>query len=274
MLTLINGQQSASIGVTDRGLQYGDGLFETIAVADGRISLWDRHLERLAEGCRRLAIVMPDRQLLRDEVQRVAGNGARAVVKIILTRGSGARGYRPDGSALPTRIVQGIPWPKLPEAAGRDGVHVRWCTMRLARQPRLAGLKHLNRLEQVLARAEWRDEYAEGLMCDSAGLVIEGTMSNLFIVRQGVLTTPDLSESGVAGVVRAEVLARAPTLGIPVAVQAVTPAMVEAAEELFLTNSLVGVWPIRQLETRNYVVGKITQTLQQALPEELSGGGA
>jgi len=274
MLTLINGRESASVDVTDRGLQYGDGLFETIAVGDGRISLWDRHLDRLADGCRRLAIVMPDRQLLRDEVQRVAGNAARAVVKIIVTRGSGGRGYRPDGCTLSTRVVQGLPWPKLPEAAARDGVQVRWCTLQLARQPRLAGLKHLNRLEQVLARAEWRDEYAEGLMCDRAGLVIEGTMSNLFIVHQGVLTTPDLSESGVAVVVRDEVLARAPTLGIPVAVQAVTPVMVEAAEELFLTNSLIGVWPIRQLETRNYVVGKITQALQQALPEELSGGGA
>lgn len=274
MLTLINGQESASVDVTDRGLQYGDGLFETIAVGDGRISLWDRHLERLADGCRRLAIVMPDQQLLRDEVQRVAGNVARAVVKIIVTRGSGGRGYRPDGCTLPTRVVQGLPWPKLPEAAARDGVHVRWCTLQLARQPRLAGLKHLNRLEQVLARAEWRDEYAEGLMRDTAGLVIEGTMSNLFIVHQGVLTTPDLSESGVAGVVRAEVLARAPTLGIPVAVQAVTPAMVEAADELFLTNSLIGLWPIRQLETRNYVVGRITQALQQAYQEALSGGGA
>ncbi len=274
MLTLINGQECSVLGITDRGLQYGDGLFETIAVGDGRAGLWDRHLARLADGCRRLAMAMPDRQLLHDEMQRVAGDGTRAVVKIILTRGSGARGYRPDGSALPTRIVQGLPWPQHPPEAARDGVRARWCTLRLARQPRLAGLKHLNRLEQVLARAEWRDEYAEGLMCDSAGLVIEGTMSNLFIVHQGVVTTPDLSESGVAGVVRAEVLVRAPTLGIPVAVQAVTPAMVEAAEELFLTNSLIGVWPIRQLETRNYVVGEITQALQQALSAELSGGGA
>lgn len=273
MLTLINGQESAALGITDRGLQYGDGLFETIAIHHGRIGLWERHLERLAEGCRRLGIAVPDRQLLHDEVRRVAGDRGRVVVKIIVTRGSGARGYRPDGGAVPTRIVQGSRWPTLPEAAARDGVCVRWCELRLARQPRLAGLKHLNRLEQVLARAEWRDEYAEGLMRDSAGLVIEGTMSNLFIVHRGVLTTPDLSESGVAGVVRAEVLARAPALGIPVTTQAVTAEMVETADELFLTNSIIGLWPVRQLETRNYVVGETTQAIQQALQERLSGGG-
>lgn len=273
MRTLINGEAADRIDVADRGLQYGDGLFETIAVVNGRIGLWERHLERLAAGCRRLGLAPPDPQRLRQEVEQVAGDGERTVVKIVVTRGRSARGYRPDDSAEPTRIVRALPWPDLP-AAAPEGVRVRWCALRLARQPRLAGLKHLNRLEQVLARAEWRDEYAEGLMCDTEGLVIEGTMSNLFVVYQGVLTTPDLSESGVAGVVRAEVLARAPALGIPVAVRPVTPAMVEAAEELFLTNSLIGLWPIRQLETRDYVVGKITQALQQALQEELPGGGA
>jgi 4-amino-4-deoxychorismate lyase len=274
MRTLINGTVADQVDVGDRGLMYGDGLFETIAVENGRIGLWERHLERLVAGCRRLGLAPPDPHLLRDEAKRVTGDDGRAVVKIVVTRGRGARGYRPDDSAEPTRIVQALPWPGLPTTAAIEGVRVRWCALRLARQPQLAGLKHLNRLEQVLARAEWRDEYAEGLMRDTEGLVIEGTMSNLFLVHQGVLTTPDLSESGVAGVVRAEVLARAPALGIPVAVRPVTPAMVEAAEELFLTNSLIGLWPIRQLETRDYVVGKITQALQQALQEELPGGGA
>ena len=272
MLTLVNGQESAELAIRDRGLQYGDGLFETIAIHDGRAALWARHLERLAAGCRRLDMAMPDPDLLATEVQRVADRETRAVVKLIVTRGPGARGYRAEHSATPTRIVQGLRWPQYPGAAARDGVAVRWCRLRLARQPQLAGLKHLNRLEQVLARAEWRDEYAEGLMCDTEGLVIEGTMSNLFIVHKGVLTTPDLSESGVAGVVRAEILATAQALGIPVAVRAVTPTMVGEAEELFLTNSLIGVWPVRQLETRDYVVGEITQTLQQALQEAISGG--
>ena len=271
MLTLVNGRESAGIALTDRGLLYGDGLFETIAVRDGRGELWVRHLERLAAGCGRLGITMPDPELLVEEVARAAA-GDRSVAKIILTRGPGTRGYRTDENSVPTRVVQGLPWPQHPPEAARSGVTVRWCETRLARQPRLAGLKHLNRLEQVLARAEWRDETTEGLMCDTGGLVIEGTMSNLFLVYEGVLTTPDLSESGVAGVMRAEILAQARALGIPVAIRAVTPAMVREARELFLTNSLIGLWPVRQLETRNYVVGEITQTLRQALPEAISRG--
>jgi 4-amino-4-deoxychorismate lyase len=269
MLILVNGQASDVVPVADRGLSYGDGLFETIAVRHGEPQLWSRHMQRLAEGCRRLELPEPDTDQLRAETQRVTGQTARAVVKIVLTRGTGARGYRPDGAIAPTRIVQGLPWPAHNGEPARDGVAVRWCNMRLARQPRLAGLKHLNRLEQVMARAEWRDEYAEGLMRDTEGLVIEGTMSNLFLVHEGVLVTPDLSQSGVAGVMRAAVLDLAATLGIPSAMQPVTTAMVEGAQELFLTNSLIGLWPVMRLETRNYVVGKITQTLQEAL----SGGG-
>lgn len=274
MRTLINGDEVGCLAVADRGLQYGDGLFETIAIHHGRAALWERHMERLAAGCQRLGLDMPDIGRLLAEVKLAAGDDARAVVKLLVTRGASGRGYRPDGAGTPIRIVQGLPWPTHPATAARDGVAVRWCALRLARQPRLAGLKHLNRLEQVLARAEWRDEYAEGLMCDTGGLVIEGTMSNLFLVHQGVLITPDLSESGVAGVMRAEVLERARALGIVASVRAVTAAMVEEAGELFLTNSLIGLWPVRQLESRTYVVGEITQALQQALSAELSGGRA
>jgi 4-amino-4-deoxychorismate lyase len=223
-------------------------------------------MQRLAVGCQALGLPPPDVHQLRDEVEAAAGAAAQSVAKIVLTRGAGVRGYRPTGEAMPTRIVQGLAWPVQPEGAARHGVVVRWCAMRLARQPRLAGLKHLNRLEQILARAEWQDDYAEGLMCDTEGLVIEGTMSNLFIVRQGTLITPDLSQSGVAGVVRGAILDEAHRLGLSHVVQAVSPVMVEQADEVFLTNSLIGIWPVARLEARQYeVAGKITQTLQAAL---------
>ena len=137
--------------------------------------------------------------------------------------------------------------------------------MRISKQPALAGIKHLNRLEQVLARAEWRDEFAEGLLCDSEENVIAGTMSNLFLVAAGTLRTPDLSESGVAGVVRAEILDTAARLGIRAEIGRITKSDVESADELFLTNSLIGIWPIARLESKSYVVGQITQTLQKTL---------
>lgn len=264
MATLVNGEMTDSLAVGDRGFQYGDGLFETIAVRGRVPQLWDRHLSRLEEGCARLSIPLPDVSRLRQEVLQAIGTHDRCVIKIIITSGTSGRGYRRQSSTS-TRIIQRRSWPDHPETAVRQGVTVRWCRMRLARQPQLAGVKHLNRLEQVLARAEWQDEAAEGLMCDSAGQVIEGTMSNLFLVTAGTLVTPDLSQSGVAGVMRAEVLDRAAELGIVTAVQPVSPAMVDAADELFLTNSLIGLWPVAKLDTRSYAVGKITQTLQTAV---------
>lgn len=265
MNTLVNGQETSSLPVADRGLQYGDGLFETIALRHGEPLLWQRHLRRLAEGCERLGLHKPDDTLLRQEVDCIAGKEARAVAKIIITRGSAGRGYRLDVESQVTRIVQRSSWPAFPANAER-GVCVRWCTTRLAQQPRLAGIKHLNRLEQVLARAEWQDDYAEGLMRDRDGLVIEGTKTNLFVVSaDGTLVTPDLSQSGVAGVMRAEILERMPSLGLSCRVQAVNMDLVDTAQELFLTNSLIGVWPVTQLEARRYVVGQISQKIQAAL---------
>jgi len=266
METLINGQRTDSIPITDRGLLYGDGLFETVAVQEGIPRLWAGHMHRLQEGCRRLQLSFPDPEQLRAEVKLATGIATSAVAKIMITRGHGTRGYRADPAANHTRIVIGLPWPEMPATAPQGGVTVRWCDTRLARQPHLAGLKHLNRLEQVLARSEWQDDYAEGLMRDTEGWVIEGTMSNLFLVHRTALLTPDLSQCGVAGVVRAAVLEYAERLDIPVSVGPVTTAMVEEADSLFLTNSLIGLWPVARLGTRNYEVAhEITQTLQAAL---------
>lgn len=263
---LINGQPGECIPVSDRGLQYGDGLFETIAVCRGQPRLWASHMRRLVAGCARLGIPPPDTDQLAAEVRRVTGESERAIAKIIVTRGSGARGYRPATNGSAVRIVQGLPWPKFPESAEREGVAARWCQTQLARQPRLAGLKHLNRLEQVLARAEWQDEYAEGLMCDQNGDVIEGTMSNVFLVRDGTLITPDLSQSGVAGVMRATVLELARSRALDCAIRPVTVPMVEGGAELFLTNSLIGIWPVARLESKMFPApGPITQMLQAGL---------
>lgn len=265
MTILVNGNETEQLSTADRGLQYGDGVFETIAVRDGHPLLWERHFTRLTEGCHRLMIPVPDRETLFRELAEVAGGEKRAVAKVIVTRGDAGRGYRPGAGATPTRIVRRYPWPDFPTDNARSGVELRWCRMRLSRQPLLAGLKHLNRLEQVVARGEWQDEYAEGLMRDTEGQVIEGTMSNLFLVHEDILVTPDLSESGVAGVMRAEVLAQATRLGITTRISPVTVAMVESARELFLTNSVIGIWPVTRLEMKQYVVGKTTQTLQATL---------
>ncbi len=262
---LINGAPTNHISVADRGLHYGDGLFETLAVDAGRPLLWDAHMQRLLSGCARLRIPAPDVHVLADEAAQLCAGQTRAVLKIIVTRDPSARGYAPPRRAVPTRILSRSPWPDHPAAYAHYGVAVDWCATPLARNPLLAGIKHLNRLEQVLARAEYAEPQAEGLMCDTERAVISGTMSNLFIVSGGTLVTPDLSQSGVAGVLRAQVLIVARARGLGCREAWLKPAEVEAAEELFLTNSIIGLWPVTRLGARTYPLGEITQTLQQTL---------
>ena len=246
--TLIDGVPADRIPVADRGLQYGDGLFETIAVVDGTPCLFDRHLARLREGCVRLSIPPPPEDELAAEALGLSRGVDRAVLKLILTRGEGGRGYRPPDPSRPRRILRLAPWPAYPDAWRSTGVRVRYCRTRLGHQPLLAGLKHLNRLEQVLARAEWNDlDIAEGLMLDLDGRVVEGTQTNLFVLQDGQLLTPALDRCGVAGVVRGLVLEAAWVLGFRVVEAALTPERLAAADALFLTSSLAGVWPVREL---------------------------
>ena len=262
---LVNGVAVDMISVRDRGLQYGDGLFETIAVHRGTPLLWERHAQRLLAGAVRLDMPPPETALLRAETDRLCRGVERGVLKIIFTRGISGRGYRPDASASTTRALSLSPWPDYPPSWSGEGVVVRLCQTRLASQPRLAGLKHLNRLEQVLARAEWDDEYAEGLMQDESGNIVEGTMTNIFLVEGATLRTPDMTRCGVEGVMRGAVLEQAGRLGITCRVGPVTAIQLEQADELFLTNSLIGLWPVRRIENRSYTIGQTTRKIQQAI---------
>ncbi len=262
---LINGAPAECVSIHDRGFQYGDGVFETLAVFEGRPLLWRLHLLRLQQGCVRLGIASPDARQLQAEADRLCASAGRAVLKIIVTRGESRRGYAQPQGVQPTRVLERLPWPDYCSANALDGVDVCVCRARVSPNPALAGLKHLNRLEQVLARSEWRTEYAEGLMLDQDGNLIEATASNVFLVSQGMLLTPDLSESGVAGVMRATVLDRAEALSIPYRVAPVSLDMLHGAVEVFLTNSLIGIWPVRRVDTRSYALGPLTQRLQKGI---------
>lgn len=264
---LINGCIASHLPALDRAIHYGDGVFETLAVHGGRPLLWERHMERLQRGCQRLGLPMPDAALLRAELESLCPREGRAVAKIILSRGAGGRGYAPPDAATATRVVSIWPWPDYPAQNARTGVAVRWCRTPVSISPHLAGIKHLNRLDQVLARAEWRNEYAEGLMCDPAGFVVEGTMSNLFAVSGDIIITPELSQSGVAGVMRAEIMDAAGELGLRVEEVRISAPELDRMDEIFLTNSIIGVWPVRVLATRSYDIGKVSQTLQRAIRE-------
>lgn len=269
MKILINGESGVSVSAQDRGFQYGDGIFETLAVADGKPLLWDRHMRRFFHGAARLGFKTPAEELLRREAGQVCDGVKRGVLKIILTRGISGRGYAPSMDATPTRTVGLMPWLDYPAQHRTDGVSVQFCHNLITRHNVLAGLKHLNRLEQILARMELRSDSAEGLMQDETGHVIEGTMTNAFIVSRGVLLTPDLTYSGVEGVMRGLVLERAAALSIDCRITELMREDILGAEEIFLTNCLIGVWPVRQIGSRNYPVGRITQQIQDAIRDAI-----
>lgn len=262
----VNGLPADSVSVLDRGLRYGDGCFETMAVYAGKIPLWNRHYNRLHNACVRLKIEPNfDRESLEKELANIISDTDRAIVRLTVTRGQDATGYQFDPHQTPTRIISLLPRKDTPRSYEKTGVEVCICNTRLSRNPALAGIKHLNRLEQVLARSEWSDEYAEGLLCDDVGNVIEGTITNLFIVENGALYTPELTECGVAGVMRAEVLACAQNIGIAAKEVAIDRARLLSSNECFLTNAVIGIWPIKQIDGKNFAVGSVTRTLQEEL---------
>ncbi len=244
-LVLINGERSSNINVMDRGLHYGDGVFRTLKIDSGRVRWWADHFRKLAEDCAALAIPCPEEQVLVSEVNQLAAEPAVGVIKIIVSRGAGQRGYTIQAGAETTRVVMGFPASR----HENQDVRVRWCDLRLASQPKLAGIKHLNRLENILSRSEWTDpDIAEGLLMDEAGFVICGTMTNLFIVEKNKLFTPDISRSGVAGVTRGRIMRMAKQRGQTVHVDKITRERLLAADEILLCNSLVEVWRVAELE--------------------------
>ncbi len=266
-MILINGKPGSSIGVADRGLQYGDGLFETLAVEHGQALCLERHLASLASGCRSLEIPAPEEDALQSDLATVTKGVARGVVKIIVTRGISARGYRAAANPNATRIVSSHPWPPFPQSNRSEGVALRVCRTRLSINLRLAGLKHLNRLEQVLAVNEIDDpKVSEGLMLDTEGAVVEGTMSNVFYVEGGRLMTPDLSRCGVHGIIRAEIIDWARShLDTPVGQSRAGPEALLKSQECFICNSLIGIWPVSSIDGREIPLGEMTRSIQSDL---------
>ena len=250
-MILINGEEKNCINVSDRGLQFGDGLFETMSVRNGKIRFLQLHLERLHCGCERLAILPPDNILLKRELAQISAVQIDGVIKLVLTRGDSPRGYRYTKDIRSNRIITHSERPTIAPDNALSGVRIKFCLTRIARNPLLAGIKHLNRLENVIARAEWQDEsIAEGLLCDTEGYVVEGTMSNLFFIKNNELITPTLEYSGVNGIVRKRILQYAKDLNINCIQKSFTVDELSSFDAGFVCNSIIGIWPIRELIDR------------------------
>ncbi len=252
----VGGRRVDAVPADDRGLAYGDGLFETMRVHAGDVPWWDAHWARLARGAAGLRIPLPDPARVRGEVRALFATGDAGVLKLLLTRGSGGRGYAPPREAVPTWILSRHP---LPPAAG--GLRLHWCRTRLASQPALAGLKHCNRLEQVLARAECVEAGAdEGLLQDGAGHVVSATAANLFVLHGRAWSTPRIDHCGVAGVCRGVLV---PVLQARERV--LSTADVEAADAVFLCNAVRGILAVARVGARDYAPHPALEDARRAL---------
>ena len=232
------------VAIANRGLNYGDGLFETMRIHRGDVPLWPRHLVRLRDGAKRLGIAMPDVAFVEARIADMARGCDAGVLKLLLTRGDGGRGYAPSAAARPVWMLALHPLP----AAASEALQLVWCDTPLPVQPLLAGIKHCNRLEQVLARMEVdRAGADEGLVCDADGQVVSATAANLLVLRGGRWLTPPLERCGVAGVLRGWLL----EAGL-VTVEPLSRDAVLAADALALCNAVRGILPVGRLGDRNW----------------------
>ncbi|WP_028862152.1 aminodeoxychorismate lyase [Psychromonas aquimarina] len=256
---LINGINSTTIDAADRGLAYGDGLFSTIKVEYGRVQLWDYHLHRLQLGAQKLFFPKVDWALLSAEVKQLAvtiSDKPQAVIKVILTRGCGGRGYSSQGCDSALRILSAGAYPAFYQQWQVEGIKVIQCEHKLAVNHHLAGLKTLNRLEQVFIKHELESRGAlEGIVCDNDGYVIEACSANIFFYLDDQWQTPKLDGSGVAGVKRRQIMEAAEKAGVSVREVRIKADALFNAQAVCLTNALMGIVPVKQYQSHVYNQG-------------------
>jgi len=271
---LINGDFSQVISPLDRGFAYGDGVFRTMVMRSGLPVDWPLHYQKLVADCAAIGIVCPSAELLMDDflqlflVEDIDGNKL-AVAKIIITRGGGERGYKPSAITTPTRVVIKSVMPQYAPEYYSTGVSLHLCKTRLATQTQLAGIKHLNRLENIMARMEWRDEgIFDGLMLDQQNNAIECTMSNIFARFDEVLITPDLSQCGVAGVTRQRIIALASVVNLTVKVMPLSLSQLLQADEVIICNSLYSTFQVTKIADTLWSPQALASTFRNLLKHD------
>ncbi|MCP3673344.1 MAG: aminodeoxychorismate lyase [Gammaproteobacteria bacterium] len=264
-MMLRNGELISSDIITDRSLLYGDGVFTTIAISNGKPCLFQQHLNRLANDCQRLNIDNFSIENIQSQFFSAIINIETGIARITISRSSGERGYLCN-KAEPVIWISVNDWPTHIEQYKQSGINCRICQQPIHPNPSLAGIKHCNRLEQVLARNEWHDDqYQEGLMLDPDGNVIEGTMSNLFLIKDQQLFTPNLAFVGVNGIIRKAIIDIAKRLQIPLLVSSISVQDLLTADALFITNSVISIWRINLLNNQQYDNHPIIKLLENEL---------
>lgn len=269
--SLINGTFQDVIPAADRGLAYGDGVFRTLKVVDGMPKHWPTHYQKLFHDCCAIGIVCPDAEVLMHDFSKLflTEKGSFAA-KIIITRGEGERGYNPPAITNPIRMMLKSPLPNYPKERFTEGVNLYVCNTRLSHQKQLAGVKHLARLDNVLARMEWTDPaYADGIMLDHENNVIECVSANIFARFDQDLLTPTLDCCGVAGITRGQILNLASQLDLKPQVEKMTLKRLLTADEVLICNSLFGVWQVRNILKKQWPKLPLAERLRQKFDEQV-----
>ena len=275
----INGKLTNKISVEDRAVQYGDGVFETIAAKDRSLAFWKEHYQRLNKGCKILKIKCPSEPFLKKEINKFIKKtihiryGSRQVLKIIISRGIGGRGYNPPRNSKPTRILGIYNWPSWPGTNSIKGIRMDVCRTRISAQPFLSQIKHLNRLEQIIARSEWQNKsISESIMLDLNGNVIEGTMSNIFGVKKNIFYTPNIKFAGVEGIMRGVILKLLKRNKEKYVIKEITLKELLKFDEVFVCNSIFGIWPVIKISKKKFSYGEKTNKIKRLLSDIMPFG--
>lgn len=273
--SLINGIASDYLNINDRSIHYGDGLFETILCSNNKLYYWSQHYQRLQASAEKLKIACPQEQLLLDDITKLIDNNkagskpgfiseAAYAIKVIVSRGAGERGYKFSKNTTASRFV----FLSELEAEYSSFLSKRLlsgelfiCKQQVSINENLAGLKHLNRLENVMARNESNAGHIDGLMLNANQHVIEGSMSNLFAIKDKQLLTPDLSLSGVNGIMRGIIIELARKSNIKTSVINLTIDDLNCMDELFISNSLIGMKAVTKLRDSLYKDQQVTNMI-------------
>ena len=264
---LINSQKRNYISVFDRCFQFGDGLFETMKLEGNRLLLWKQHYQRLIQGCKCLKIIEPKQDDLLLQLSKAVKISRiktyeLAILKLVITRGYSRRGYGYDPTSKPNTIILVLSYPN----ENLSALRMSFCQNKLVENPALAGIKHCNRLEQVLLSPPGSKNC---IVLDQSDRVICASASNLFLIEKNTLSTPDLSSCGIAGTARSKILDLASLLKVPLRIEKITKQRLLAADAVFVCNSLFGIRPISEISDRCYKPNPLLKHLQQAYQEEV-----
>lgn len=248
--------------IQDRALHYGDGLFETMLLESEKIPFWDLHYRRLSESAQRLSIKCPDKAWFEKQLEAYLDLKKNLVIKILLSRGSGGRGLM-----LPDELTPNIYLLHYPYAKSDKIQHVKAIIseITLPKNKNLAGLKHLNRLDYVMATQALNrlPDYNEAILCDDDGYIIEGIVHNVFFVKNNEICTPDLSDCGVEGICRQLIIKKLKNKNIDVNIGRFSIESILTASECFFCNSVQGIRPVILIQDKVLGIGPVSQQLQQ-----------